>query len=95
MRKYQVIIALFIRFIHCVDDFEFEVFRIVLIRHVAGDDTLEKIFVNASGCDMVDDGLHALHEAIGVPIVAVMDEEPYADSQSNTFIGVLEIMSGT
>lgn len=37
-----------------MDDFEFDVFGIILICHEAGDDTLEKIFVDASGSDVVD-----------------------------------------
>lgn len=43
---------------------------------------------------MVDYCLHALHEAIGVPIVAVMHKEPHAYGQCNPFVGVLEIMTG-
>lgn len=76
-----------------MDDFEFEIFGIVLICHVAGDDSLEKIFIDASGGNMVDDCLHALHEIIGVPVVAVMDKKPYTDCQGNTFVRILEIMA--
>lgn len=67
--------------IDCMDDFEFEGFGIVLVCHVAGDDALEEFFVDASGGDMVDDCFHALHEVVGMPIVAVMNEKPHADGQ--------------
>lgn len=85
-------VAIPILIVDGVDDFEFEVFGVVFVRHVAGDDALEEVFVDASGCYVVDD--HALHEAVSVPVVAVMDEEPDTDCQGDTFIGVLEIMSG-
>ena len=62
-----------------MDDFEFEGFGIVLVCHVAGDDALEQVFVDASGGNMVDYCLHALHEVVGVPIIAIMHEEPDAD----------------
>ena len=78
-----------------VDNFEFEVLRIVLVCHVACDDALKEVFVDASGGDVVDDCFHALHEVIGVPVVAVMNEEPNPKSQSDTFVGVFEIMTGT
>ena len=78
-----------------MDDFEFEVFGIVLVCHVAGDDALKQIFVYTSGGDVIDDGFHTLHEVVGMPVVAVMNEEPDTYSQSHTFIGVLEIMTGT
>ena len=73
---------------------KFEGFRIILVCHEAGDNALEEFFVDASSGDMVDDCFHTLHEAIGVPIIAVMDEEPDAYGQSHTLIGILEIMSG-
>lgn len=79
--------------VYCMDNFEFEVFWIVLVCHIAGDDTLEQVFVYATGGDMVDDRFHALHEVVGVPIIAIMHEEPYTDCQGNTFVGVLEIMT--
>ena len=63
-----------------MDDFEFEVFGIVLVCHVAGDYALKQIFVNASGGNVVDDCFHTLHEVVGVPVVAVMYEEPDTDS---------------
>lgn len=62
-----------------VDDFEFEGFGIIFVCHVAGDDAEEKVFVDASGSYMVDDCLHALHEVISMPIVAVMNEKPDSD----------------
>ena len=62
-----------------MDDFEFEGFGIVLVCHVACDDAQEEFFVDASGGDMVDDCFHALHEVVGMPIVAVMNEKPDAD----------------
>lgn len=77
-----------------VDDFEFEGFGIILVCHEAGENALEKSFVNASGGDMVDDCFHALHEAIGVPIIAVMNEEPDAYGQGHSLIGILEVMPG-
>lgn len=77
-----------------MDDFEFEVFGIVLVCHEADDDAMEKFFVNAAGGDMIDDCLHALHEVVGMPIVAVMNEEPDAYGQCNPFVGILEVMSG-
>lgn len=77
-----------------MDDFEFEIFGIILVCHKAGDDALEKVFVDASGGYMVDDCLHALHEIIGVPIVAVMNENPDTYGQCHSLIGILEIMSG-
>lgn len=77
-----------------VDDFEFEVFGIIFIFHEAGDNALEEFFVDATGGDMVDDCLHALHEVIGVPVVAVMNEEPDAYGQCYSLIGILEVMSG-
>ena len=77
-----------------MDDFEFEGFGVVLVGHVAGDDALEEVFVDAPGGDVVDDCLHALHEAVGMPVVAVMHKEPYSDGQGHPFVGVLEIMAG-
>lgn len=81
--------------IYSVNDFEFEVFGIILVCHEAGDNALEKVLVDATGGYMVDDCFHTLHEAIGVPIVAVMNEEPDTYGQCNSFVGILEIMSGT
>lgn len=43
---------------------------------------------------MVDDGFHTLHEVVGVPVVTVMNEEPNADCECHTLVGVLEIMTG-
>ncbi len=80
--------------IDCVYDFEFEVFGIVLVWHVADDDALKQIFVDASGGYVIDDSLHTLHEVVGVPVVAVMNEEPYSDCQCLTLVGVLEVMAG-
>ena len=77
-----------------MDDFEFEVFGIILVCHEAGDNALEKFFVDAAGGNMVDNCLHALHEIIGVPVVAVMHKKPYTDCQGNTFVRILEIMAG-
>lgn len=77
-----------------VDDFEFEIFGIILVCHEASDYALNKFFVDAAGGDMVDYCFHALHEAVGVPIVAVMHKKPNADCQRYPFIGILEIMSG-
>ena len=92
--KVNLLVNSFFLIIYGVDDFEFEAFGIVLVCHVAGDDALKQIFVYASGGDVVDDCFHALHEVVGVPVVAVMDKEPDPDSQCHTFVGVLEIMSG-
>lgn len=80
--------------IYRVDDFEFEGFGIVLVCHVVGDDALEQVFVYASGGNMVDDSFHALHEVVGVPIIAVMHKELYTNRQGNSFVGILEIMTG-
>lgn len=66
--------------IYRVDDFEFQVFGIVLVCHEVRDDALKQIFVDASGGYVVDYGFHALHEAIGVPVVTVMHKKPYTDS---------------
>lgn len=77
-----------------MDYFKFEGFGIVLVCHVVGDDALEQVFVDASGGNMVDDGFHALHEVVGMPIIAIMHEEPYTDCQCYPFVGVLEIMTG-
>ena len=63
-----------------MDDFEFEVFGIVLVCHVAGDNALKQIFVDASCSDVIDDCFNTLHEVVGVPVVAVMYEEPDTDS---------------
>ena len=63
-----------------MDDFEPEVFGIVLVCHVKGDNALKQIFVNASGGNVVDDCFHTLHEFVGVTILAVMYEEPDTDS---------------
>ena len=41
---------------------------------------------------MIDDCLHTLHEVVGVPIIAIMNEEPDTDSQCYTFVGILEII---
>lgn len=65
--------------IDCVDDFEFEGFGIILVCHEAGDYALEQVFADASGGYMVDDCFHALHEAISVPVVAVMHKKPDTD----------------
>lgn len=78
-----------------MDDVELEGFGVILVRHVTGDDALEQVFVDASGGDMVDDCFHALHETIGVPIIAVMHKKPDTDSQCHPLVGILEIMAGT
>lgn len=80
--------------LHGMDDFEFEGFGIVFVCHKAGDDTLEEVFVDTTGCYVVDYRLHTLHEAIGVPIIAVMHKELNTYGQCKPFVGVLEIMSG-
>jgi len=80
--------------IYCVDDFEFEVFGIVFVCHVEGDDALKQIFVDASGGYMIDKCLHTLQEVASVPIMAVIKKKPGTDRQSHTFVGVLEIMTG-
>lgn len=80
--------------VDCVDYFEFEGFGIILVCHVAGDDALEEVFVDTAGGNMVDDCFHALHETIGVPIIAVMNEKPDADCQCHPLVGILEIMTG-
>ncbi len=80
--------------VDCVDDFEFEVFGIVLVCHIAVYDALKQIFVDASGCYVIDDSLHTLHEVVGVPVVAVMNEKTYSDCQCHTLVGVLEVMTG-
>ena len=72
-----------------------EVFGIVLVCHVACDDALKEVFVDASSGDMIDDCFHALHEVVGVPEVAIMDEKPDSDCQGDTFVRILEIMAGT
>lgn len=77
-----------------MDDVELEGFGVILVRHVTGDDALEQVFVDASGGDMVDDCFHALHETIGVPIVAVMNKEPDTYGQRHALVGILEIMTG-
>lgn len=77
-----------------MNNFEFKVFWIILICHETGDDALEEFFVYPAGVDMVDDCLHALHEVIGVQIVAVMNEKPDAYGQCYSLIGILEVMSG-
>lgn len=77
-----------------MDDFEFEGFGIILVCHKAGDYALKKFFVNATGGDMVDYCLHALHEAIGMPIVTVMNEKPDPNGQCHSLVGIIEIMSG-
>lgn len=76
-----------------MDDFKFEGFGVILVRHVTGDDALKQVFINASGGNMIDDCFHALHEVVGVPIVAVMHEEPHSNCQSNTLVRVFEIMA--
>ena len=81
--------------IDSVYNFNLEVFGIVLVCHVAGDYALKQIFVDASGSNMVNDGLHALDEVVGVPVVAIMDEEPDTDCQGDTFVRILEIMART
>lgn len=55
---------------------------------------LENVFVNTSGSDMIYDCLYTLHETVGVPIMAVMNEGPDAYGQCHSLIGILEIMSG-
>lgn len=80
--------------VNCVDDFEFEVFGVVFVCHVAGDDALKQIFVYASGGDVIDDGFHTLHEVVGLPVVVVMNEEPDSYCQGDTLVGILEIMTG-
>jgi hypothetical protein len=69
-----------------MDYVEFEVFRIVLIIHEAGYNTLKQFFVYATGSYMIDNSLHALHEAVSMPIVAVIHKEPNADCKRNPFI---------
>lgn len=81
-------------FSDCVDNFELEIFGIVLVRHITCDNALEEVFVDASCCDVVDDCFHALHEVVGVPIVAVMHKEPHSDCQGNTLVGILKIVAG-
>ena len=76
-----------------MDDFKLETFGVVLVCHKACNYALKQVFVDASGGYMVDDCLHALHEVVGMPIVAVMNEKPYADSQCNSLIGVFEVMA--
>ncbi len=63
-----------------MDDFEFEIFGIILVCNVAGDNALKQIFVNASDGNVVDDCFHTLHEFVGMTILAVMNEEPDTDS---------------
>ena len=77
-----------------MNDFKFEVFGIVLICHITKYDALKQIFVDASGSDVVYNCFHALHEIVGVPVVAVMNKEPYSDCQCHTLVGILEIMAG-
>lgn len=77
-----------------MNDFEFKVFGVVLVRHVTGDDALEKVFVYTPGGDVVYNRLHTLHEVVGVPIISVMNEKPHTDCQGNTLVGILEIMAG-
>ena len=77
-----------------MDNFEFEAFGVVFVCHKAGNDALEQVFVDASGGYMVDDCFHTLHEAIGVPIIAVMNEEPDAYGHSHSQIGILEVLTG-
>lgn len=79
-------------FSDCMDDVELEGFGVILVRHVTGDDALEQVFVNASGGNVVNDCLHALHKVVGVPIVAVMHEKPYTDCQCHSLVRVFEIM---
>lgn len=74
-------------------DVKFEVFGVVFVCHVAGDDALKQVFVNASGGNVVYDCLHALHETVGVPVVTVMYKKPDADCQCHALVGVLEIMA--
>ena len=69
-----------------MDDVEFEVFRIVFIIHEAGYDALKQGLVYATGSYMVNNGLHTLHEAICVPIVAVIHKKPNADCKRTPFI---------
>ena len=69
-----------------MDNIEFEIFGIIFVCHEAGDYALEEFFVDTSGGYMVDYCLHALHEVICVPIVAVMNEKLDADCQSNPLI---------
>lgn len=77
-----------------MDDFEFEVFGIILVCHEAGDNALEKFFVNATGGYMVDDCFHALHEAVGMPVVAIMYKKLDAHGQCYSLVGILEVMAG-
>ncbi len=51
-------------FFDCVDNFELEVFGVVLICHIAPYDALKQVFIDASGGDMVDDCLHTLNLCI-------------------------------
>ena len=37
---------------------------------------------------MLDDSLHALHEVVGVPMIAVMNENPDTDGQRHPLIGI-------
>ena len=92
--KLRLLVKINMLFSDCVDDFNLEVFGVILVSHVTGDDALEQAFVNASSGNMIDDCFHALHEVVGVPIVAVMHEEPHTDCQGNSFVGVLELMPG-
>ena len=70
---YRLILFLFVE---CVDYFEFEIFGIILVCHVAGNDALKQIFFNASSGNVIDDCLHTLHEVVGMPIISIMNEEP-------------------
>lgn len=81
--------------VYGVDYFKFEVFWLFFICHEAVDYTLEKVFVDAAGGYMVDDCFHTPHETVCMPVLAILDEEPYSDCQRHTLIGVLNIMSST
>lgn len=79
--------------IYRMDNLEFEVFGIVFVCHELGDDALKEFFVDAAGGDMVDNCFHALHEAIGMPIIAIMHKKPDTYGQCHSLIGILEIMA--
>lgn len=47
-----------------VDNFELVFFWVVFVCHVAGDNTINEIFVDASGGGVVDFRSHALHKTL-------------------------------
>lgn len=47
--RYNLFISVCSLIINRVDDFEFEVFGIILVCHVAGDYALEEVFVDTTG----------------------------------------------